>query len=173
MRPISTWYSRDFEANEIHRSMRIMMWLLQPTPLENTIWLASPVHIQTRLTDGPGILSALCDGDWNSSSSTISPIVSDDISGSGVTSPTALASTHSSTSEPPNSAMTTLCILWLAAWKLPMEMVGKPCKVLVLGCAFLLWSSRWKRQMTIVERLHEFDQTSAHPDVDSPVLNRQ
>ena len=110
VQPISTQYSRDFEVSEICRSMRIVMWLLQPTPLENTIWSASPIHIQTKLTDGPGVLSALCGWDWNSSSSIISPIVPDDISGSGVTSPAASASTCSSTSEPPNSAMTSSCM---------------------------------------------------------------
>ena len=113
-----------------------------------------------------------CGWDWNSSSLITSPVVPDDISGSGVTSPIALASTRSSTSEPPNSSMTASCILWLAARKLPMEMVGKPCEVLVLGCVFLLCRSRWKRQITIVERLHGFSQTSASPDIDSPVLNR-
>ena len=137
----------------------------------NGIWSGSPIYIQTRLTDDPGILSALCGWDQNSSSSIPSPVVPDDISGSRVTFPAVSASPHSSTSEPPNSAMTALCILWLAAQKLPMEMVGKACEELVLGCV-LICRLRWKRQMTIVERLDGFSSMSVGPEVDSPVLNR-
>ena len=145
--------------------MSIGMWVLQTTSLENSIWSASPIHIRTRLTDGLGVFSALCGQDWNSSSSISSPIVPDDISGPGVTisSPAASAATLSSTSEPPNSAVTTSCILWLAALKLPMETVGKCWEALLLGCALTLCRPRWKRQMMIVERLHIF--STRLPDV--------
>ena len=133
------------------------MWVLQITPLENSVWSASPIHVRTRLTDGLGVPSALCGRDWHPSSSIASPVVTDDISGAGVTisSPAASASTLSSTSEPPNSAMTASWILWPAALKLPMEMVGKACDVLTLGCT-LLWRSRCKRQTMIAERVHIF-----------------
>ena len=115
-------------------------WKLWSLPLK--ILSDQPVPF-TYEEDSPmtyaSIIPAIRCRDWTSSSS--------------ISSPAASASTLSSTGEPPNSAMTASCILWLAAWKLPMEMVGKPCEVLALGCAFLR-RSRWKRQMMIVERLY-------------------
>lgn len=58
--------------------------------------------------------------------------------------------------ESPNSAMTASCIRLEATRKLPMEMVGNPPAVLALGCAFLSWRSRWKRQIKITDKLRIF-----------------
>lgn len=62
--------------------------------------------------------------------------------------------TGASICESPNSAITASCMLWVTAWKLPTEIVGKPWDALLSGCAFCLWRSRWKRQMIIADKLH-------------------
>ena len=128
------------------------MWVLQITPSDQAVPIKYDKDPPMTYASTP----VLCCQGWASSSSITSPVVPDDILGSRVTiaSPTASGATLSSTSEPPNSAMTALCILWLAARKLPMETVGNSCEALLLGCAFLLCRLRWKRQMMIVERLH-------------------
>ena len=159
---ICTRYSRDFGENKIqvpkHNLLQSRCECFKSLPFK--IPSDQPVPFSYE-QDSPmaslGVLSVLCRWDWNSSSSIPSYVIPDGISGSGVTisSPAASASTLSTTSEPPNSAMTASWILWLAARKLPREMVGKPCDVLLSGCAFL-WRLRWNRQMMIVEILHVF-----------------
>ena len=122
--------------------------------LENSVRSGGPNWIWRRLPDNyVSIIPVLCHRGWISSNS-ISFLVILDISGSA-SSVDASALTLSFTSEPPNSAMTASCVLWLAARKVPREMVGNPCKVLPLGCVFF-WRLRWKRHMMMAERLQVF-----------------
>lgn len=73
----------------------------------------------------------------------------------------------------PNSAMTASCIFRVATWKLPMETGGKLQVVLVFGWSFLLWRSKWKRQMRMVDKLRSTSQTTyCKPNNGLPVLHR-
>ena len=137
------WSSKDFKRIKYSLNTRESRWKLWSLPLKI---LSDQLVPFTYKEDSPmtyaSVIPEIRCRDWTSSCS--------------ISSPAASASTLSSTGEPPNSAMTASCILWLAAWKLPMEMVGKPCEVLALGCAFLRRLG-WKRQMMIVERLYMFN----------------
>ena len=144
----------------------ITMWVLQTTPLENSVWSGSPNQNTTNedppMTYTYAIL-VLCrlgraSASSISASSISSLVVPDDIPRSRFTIvfPVAFASTLSSPSELPNPVVTTSCLLWPATLKLPMELVGKGLEELPLGCAMLFWRSRWKRQIMITARLHVF-----------------
>ena len=56
----------------------------------------------------------------------------------------------------PNSATTALWKLWVVAWKPEMGSVVRLQSEVVLDLqpALLIWSSRWRRQMTITDKLH-------------------
>ena len=141
--------------------------------LENSVWPGhGPDQIQRRLTinNYASVIPVLCRRGWVSFSSISFPVVPD-ISESSSSIDASASTFPSTTSEPPNSAITASCILWLAARKLPREMVGNPCEVLELGCVFL-WRSRWKRHMMTAERLHMLSRHLLDLTLNSPVLNR-
>ena len=95
-----------------------------------------------------------CRRDLNSVSSISSSVVASGISG---TTTLSVGDSLPGWSLPgigsPNSATTASWRLWTAARKLPREIEGTLRELSELGCACVLWRSRWNRHMRMTDKL--------------------